>query len=471
MGNYNLMKYSVRIAVDERHRLKGSGVLFLRNYGNDALIFTVAHLFNSKLNESEISLFIDIVGDEKQAFSINRKFKIIKRNEDIGENVVIIHKQYNKSTLDNDIAILRVKWENWMKDFHNYGFMPPVQKGNVVGWGFPAFMQSEQEVHSISELKARIKGDIETLRNKTLMVNYKSSSVDADIDRAMETDGFSGTALFCEGLFVGCISKLVENPAAGSRLIVCAANQYLELMNEVGIKLEPPDDLIAYGQNMINSLPKEKKALRNYLNNQVIDLIESDMIKPCIFLPKSETELNGLPCKGFREMCSMFWKGALISAFCFVPLKEIEPEKLPCFQIKTGSNCLVKVVFVCTEATMPQSIQRLMDYSFFNSSDKDEDGVVFLWNNEEDNTYYNGSLSKTDSQNIIRRITEDYLDYDIKETQRKMNMFHIVNGDRLSCNIAAIGIGQLWNHVLMLGNGNKENMIKCLDMAIESVWN
>lgn len=120
---------------------------------------------------------------------------------------------------------------------------------------------------------------------------------------------------------------------------------------------------------------------------------------------------------------------------------------------------------------MPQSIQRLMDYSFFNSSDKDEDGVVFLWNNEEDNTYYNGSLSKTDSQNIIRRITEDYLDYDIKETQRKMNMFHIVNGDRLSCNIAAIGIGQLWNHVLMLGNGNKENMIKCLDMAIESVWN
>ena len=65
MGNYNLMKYSVRIAVDERHRLKGSVVLFLRNYGNDALIFTVAHLFNSKLNESEISLFIDIVGDEK----------------------------------------------------------------------------------------------------------------------------------------------------------------------------------------------------------------------------------------------------------------------------------------------------------------------------------------------------------------------------------------------------------------------
>lgn len=279
--------------------------------------------------------------------------------------------------------------------------------------------------------------------------------------------------MFSEGGFVGCVSKLAGNDTAGSRIFACAANQYIELMYKFNLKPKLPDSLKEYGKNILNLIPVEKKATRNFINEQIKNLIDTGKLKPCNYMGDNKEGQNNLKCNGFREICRKYWEGEVISAFCFIPLKEVKPEEVSYFCIKVQTNGdvkIVKVVFICTELTMSQSIQKLMDFSFFNTSDQKEDGILFLWNNQNDDAYYHGTLSKSDSMNIVRKITEDYLTFDIEDVQERMDMFHIVEGDKLRCNIAAIGVGQIRDTVLYSGNGNKQFMKNMLDSLIENAW-
>lgn len=253
----------------------------------------------------------------------------------------------------------------------------------------------------------------------------------------------------------------------------CAANQYIELMCKFNLKPKLPDSLNEYGKNILNLIPVEKKATRNFINEQIKNLIDTGKLKPCNYMGDNKEGQNNLKCNGFREICRKYWEGEVISAFCFIPLKEVKPEEVSYFCIKVQTNGdvkIVKVVFICTELTMSQSIQKLMDFSFFNTSDQKEDGILFLWNNQNDDAYYHGTLSKSDSMNIVRKITEDYLTFDIEDVQERMDMFHIVEGDKLRCNIAAIGVGQIRDTVLYSGNGNKQFMKNMLDSLIENAW-
>lgn len=238
-------------------------------------------------------------------------------------------------------------------------------------------------------------------------------------------------------------------------------------------KVKLPDSLNEYGKNILNLIPVEKKATRNFINEQIKNLIDTGKLKPCNYMGDNKEGQNNLKCNGFREICRKYWEGEVISAFCFIPLKEVKPEEVSYFCIKVQTNGdvkIVKVVFICTELTMSQSIQKLMDFSFFNTSDQKEDGILFLWNNQNDDAYYHGILSKSDSMNIVRKITEDYLTFDIEDVQERMDMFHIVEGDKLRCNIAAIGVGQIRDTVLYSGNGNKQFMKNMLDSLIENAW-
>ena len=473
MVNLQRRNLSVRIAVGNISKGKGSGVLFLRNNGDSALVFSVAHLFDDIDADKEVNLFLDVIGDSDKVFGIHdEKFRFYDWNGDVKENLIIIPKDYDKNNLENDIAIIVIKWQDWMNYFQGFGFSFQSNIQNFEGWGFPAFMQKSQEidVDKIPELKAKIQGIIENITNEKVLINYVSSKVEEDITVQNETAGFSGTALFCEGCFVGCISKSLENSAAGSRLYASHSNQYMKLMKELKLAPRQPNNLIDYGDFLLKSIPTEKTDVRNYVDKQIDSQLKSGNIKPDNYFGEGKTDLYKMPCIGFREICREFWKGELIAAFCFVPLKNIEPQKLPCFNIEMEDHTKIRVVFVCTESKMSESIQHLMDYSYFNSPNHEEDGVLFLWNNKEDPTYYNGALSKTESKNIVRKITEGYLHSDIKKISDGMNMFHIIDGDRLNCNIASIGIGQIWNSVLNCGGGNEELMKRFLDMLIEGAW-
>ena len=58
MENLNRKKLSVRIALDDISKVKGTGILFLQNDGDGALIFSVAHIFDRKISEDRINLFL-----------------------------------------------------------------------------------------------------------------------------------------------------------------------------------------------------------------------------------------------------------------------------------------------------------------------------------------------------------------------------------------------------------------------------
>lgn len=475
MENLNRKKLSVRIALDDISKVKGTGILFLQNDGDGALIFSVAHIFDGKISEDRINLFLNIVGDKDQVYSVHESFKLFSGSGNVKDNDIVLHPDYDKKSLDNDLAIIKISWKEWMREFTGFEITSGIEEKEVGGWGFPVSMQPQQEVNEqlIPQLKAAFRGRIENVQKKVILINYESSKVDSEIDRNNETSGFSGTALFSEGGFVGCVSKLAGNDTAGSRIFACAANQYIELMCKFNLKPKLPDSLNEYGKNILNLIPVEKKATRNFINEQIKNLIDTGKLKPCNYMGDNKEGQNNLKCNGFREICRKYWEGEVISAFCFIPLKEVKPEEVSYFCIKVQTNGdvkIVKVVFICTELIMSQSIQKLMDFSFFNTSDQKEDGILFLWNNQNDDAYYHGTLSKSDSMNIVRKITEDYLTFDIEDVQERMDMFHIVEGDKLRCNIAAIGVGQIRDTVLYSGNGNKQFMKNMLDSLIENAW-
>lgn len=474
MENTKQKKLSVRIAIDKNSNIKGTGVLFLRNDGDSALIFSVAHIFDGKLEKKRIDLFLNIIGEKDQVYSICESCKVYSGEGDVEDNDIIIHPEYEGETLSNDIAIIKVKWKEWMREFHCFEIESEIEElEETVGWGFPAFMMSDQDINEqlIPQLEASISGTIETVQENSILMNYKSQKVE-ETDRGNETIGFSGTAMFSKGKFVGCISKLAGNDNAGSRIFLCRAKQYLELMNKCNLTPKLPDDLSVYGKNLLQKIPLEKKAMRNYVDKQIRDLIKTKRLEPCNYMENDIDNKKYLKCDGFRESCGKYWEGELISAFCFVPLKGVNPEELTCFYIEVkkaeDESEKIRVVFACTESTMRQSIRDLMKVSFFNRSDQNENGVLFLWNNQNDDTYYHGVLSKSDSRNIVQKITEDYLDSDVENVTNRMDMFHIVDGDNLRCNIAAIGIGRIWDGILSIGE--EKSMKKMLNLLIESVW-
>lgn len=200
MENLNRKKLSVRIALDDISKVKGTGILFLQNDGDGALIFSVAHIFDGKISEDRINLFLNIVGDKDQVYSVHESFKLFSGSGNVKDNDIVLHPDYDKKSLDNDLAIIKISWKEWMREFTGFEITSGIEEKEVGGWGFPVSMQPQQEVNEqlIPQLKAAFRGRIENVQKKVILINYESSKVDSEIDRNNETSGFSGTALFSE---------------------------------------------------------------------------------------------------------------------------------------------------------------------------------------------------------------------------------------------------------------------------------
>lgn len=171
MENLNRKKLSVRIALDHISKVKGTGILFLQNDGDGALIFSVAHIFDGKTSEDRIDLFLNIVGDKDQVYSVHESFKLFSGIGNVKDNDIVLHPDYDKKSLDNDLAIIKISWKEWMREFTGFEITSVTEEKEVGGWGFPASMQPQQEVKEqlIPQLKAAFRGRIENVQEKVIL--------------------------------------------------------------------------------------------------------------------------------------------------------------------------------------------------------------------------------------------------------------------------------------------------------------
>lgn len=84
---------------------------------------------------------------------------------------------YDKKSLDNDLAIIKISWKECMREFTGFEITSVTEEKEVGGWGFPASMQPQQEVKEqlIPQLKAAFRGRIENVQEKVILINYESS--------------------------------------------------------------------------------------------------------------------------------------------------------------------------------------------------------------------------------------------------------------------------------------------------------
>ena len=71
-----------RIAIGERKKLKGTGVLYIKNWGEIVLVFTVAHvLYDSFEKDKNNVIFIDFYDKNGNNHLINAAFEKISVGE------------------------------------------------------------------------------------------------------------------------------------------------------------------------------------------------------------------------------------------------------------------------------------------------------------------------------------------------------------------------------------------------------
>ena len=114
-------RHIVRIAIEKEADVKGSGTIFVGDSNQKAYIITAAHvietIWGDKLAEKK-RLHISCCDKDGNWKVIKTTGMIsIQENHQIEsecETWVYIHSKYNKETLQYDVAVICVPWQEWM---------------------------------------------------------------------------------------------------------------------------------------------------------------------------------------------------------------------------------------------------------------------------------------------------------------------------------------------------------------------
>ena len=466
-GKYpnQIYNYAVRIQKSSQNKLIGSGVLFLRQLGQQPLLLTAAHVVYPLFLDSDqecLSLaFSDGAGDT-QTMELNVCLKDNSSKEVPVEGNVCIHSKYLESEAVRkecgyDAALIMLPWEKWMETHGSFLIEDSQVEDKLKGWGFPESMDGEVEIEIADILagKKEIHGSVNHIEkvSKRFSFTYDMGSMEKGVSRESIMQGFSGSGLFDtkDGSTVlkGVVSRECGSKPSGQMLWAGSSMLFLELMEENQIAFQCPDSFEPYKNMIAECFPKTRQNARNYFVDCSEELIEGKGLLPKEFECDAKMELQ---CFGNRKFCSTFWMGELKRAVILYSINKGSDWKQVFAHLDLPSpyeNDTVQLQFLCTEQQAESVMGEIVEKDYFSEQGNLGDGTVFILNGEHSGDLHR-VYPRAECREIICNIAGDYSGGNLKRKAEHLlqdtgleNKFDIIKGSIAQCNLAAVGIERL----------------------------
>ena len=268
-------RLSVRIAKDEVEQLKGSGILFLRQAGEMAVVFTAAHVMTNifKEDESQVCLSLGCTDSLGNPHEINIEAKLVSDISDFvpEEGKVCIHPDYRQSEPSSiaDIAMILIPWQEWMNAMEYMQISQGTLAEQVYGYGFPMSMDKEREKIGADLLdgKRELRGKINNIaKNQTYAIEYNFNSIGRTGSRSNVMEGFSGTGLFSfrnDSInFICVISEDCGDNSSGTMLRATSSEKCRELLELTDLDSKYPRSFERYKELAVSTFSSSRKAAK-----------------------------------------------------------------------------------------------------------------------------------------------------------------------------------------------------------------
>ncbi len=468
-------RLSVRIAKDEVEQLKGSGILFLRQAGEMAVVFTAAHVMTNifKEDESQVCLSLGCMDSLGNPQEINVEAKLVSDISDFvpEEGKVCIHPDYRQSEPSSiaDIAMILIPWQEWMNEMEYMQISQGTLAEQVYGYGFSMSMDKEREKIGANFLdgKRELRGKINNIaKNQTYAIEYNFNSIGRTGSRSSVMEGFSGTGLFSfrnDSInFICVISEECGDNSSGTMLRATSSEKCRELLELTDLDSKYPLSFERYKELAVSTFSSSRKAAKRLFYDFSEELMEDHNLLPENCVEKWYEELS---CKSNRKKCDNFWTGKLeLMAILYGSgVASGDNVTKPVINMPDPyDNEQVEVEYICTEDETESVLGRLIEAEYFVKQGKLKNGTIFVLNSN-DRLFW--LYPRHECRAIVRNITigAEYSNRVLKNKlgqflpeSKDLNDFDIVDGVSTQCNLAAISVDRMMD--LM----NKSKIDECL---------
>ena len=468
-------RLSVRIAKDEVEQLKGSGILFLRQAGEMAVVFTAAHVMTNifKEDESQVCLSLGCMDSLGNPQEINVEAKLVSDISDFvpEEGKVCIHPDYRQSEPSSiaDIAMILIPWQEWMNEMEYMQISQGTLAEQVYGYGFSMSMDKEREKIGANFLdgKRELRGKINNIaKNQTYAIEYNFNSIGRTGSRSSVMEGFSGTVLFSfrnDSInFICFISEECGDNSSGTMLRATSSEKCRELLELTDLDSKYPLSFERYKELAVSTFSSSRKAAKRLFYDFSEELMEDHNLLPENCVEKWYEELS---CKSNRKKCDNFWTGKLeLMAILYGSgVASGDNVTKPVINMPDPyDNEQVEVEYICTEDETESVLGRLIEAEYFVKQGKLKNGTIFVLNSN-DRLFW--LYPRHECRAIVRNITigAEYSNRVLKNKlgqflpeSKDLNDFDIVDGVSTQCNLAAISVDRMMD--LM----NKSKIDECL---------
>lgn len=455
-------RLSVRIAKDEVEQLKGSGILFLRQAGEMAVVFTAAHVMTNifKEDESQVCLSLGCTDSLGNPQEINIEAKLVSDISDFvpEEGKVCIHPDYRQSEPSSiaDIAMILIPWQEWMNAMEHMQISQGTLAEQVYGYGFPMSMDKEREKIGADFLdgKREVRGKINNIaKNQTYAIEYNFNSIGRTGSRSSVMEGFSGTGLFSfrnDSInFICVISEDCGDNSSGTMLRATSSEKCRELLELTDLDSKYPRSFERYKELAVSTFSSSRKAAKRLFYDFSEELMEDYNLLPENCVEKWYEELS---CKSNRKKCDNFWTGKLeLMAILYGSgLASGDNVTKPVINMPDPyEDDQVEVEYICTEDETESVLGRLIEAEYFVKQGKLKNGTIFVLNSN-DRLFL--LYPRHECRAIVRDITAG-AEYSNRVLKNKLgqflpeskdsNDFDIIDGVSTQCNLAAISVDRM----------------------------
>lgn len=468
-------RLSVRIAKDEAEQLKGSGILFLRQAGEMAVVFTAAHVMTNifKEDESQVCLSLGCTDSLGNPQEINVEAKLVSDISNFvpEEGNVCIHPDYRKSDPSSiaDIAMILIPWQEWMNAMGYMQISQGTLAEQVYGYGFPMSMDKEREKIGADFLdgKRELRGKINNIaKNQTYAIEYNFNSIGRTGSRSSVMEGFSGTGLFSfrnDSInFICVISEDCGDNSSGTMLRATSSEKCKELLELTDLDSKYPRSFERYKELAVSTFSSSRKTAKRLFYDFSEELMEDYNLLPENCVEKWYEELS---CKSNRKKCDNFWTGKLELMAILYGSGLVSGDNVTKSVINMPDpyeEDQVEVEYICTEDETESVLGRLIEAEYFVKQGKLKNGTIFVLNSN-DRLFL--LYPRQECRAIVKDITvgAEYSNRVLKNKlgqflpeSKDSNDFDIIDGVSTQCNLAAISVDRMMD--LM----NRSKIDECL---------
>ena len=481
-------RLSVRIAKDEVEQLKGSGILFLRQAGEMAVVFTAAHVMTNifKEDESQVCLSLGCTDSLGNPHEINIEAKLVSDISDFvpEEGKVCIHPDYRQSEPSSiaDIAMILIPWQEWMNAMEYMQISQGTLAEQVYGYGFPMSMDKEREKIGADLLdgKREMRGKINNIaKNQTYAIEYNFNSIGRTGSRSNVMEGFSGTGLFSfrnDSInFICVISEDCGDNSSGTMLRATSSEKCRELLELTDLDSKYPRSFERYKELAVSTFSSSRKAAKRLFYDFSEELMEDYNLLPENCVEKWYEELS---CKSNRKKCDNFWAGKLeLMAILYGSgLASGDNVTKPVINMPDPyEDDQVEVEYICTEDETESVLGRLIEAEYFVKQGKLKNGTIFVLNSN-DRLFL--LYPRHECRAIVRDITVG-AEYSKRVLKNKLgqflpeskdsNDFDIIDGVSTQCNLAAISVDRMMD-LMNRSKIDKSLLQENLEGVLRELW-